>query len=141
MAAVIIREKDVERLGHTLLKEVYDFLNDEYILTEFEDMKKEKENFLKNLIVIKFRNDNYSVKNQKNSWSITYKKFDESKYEEEIKILKHEIKNERIDIKVVFDVLKRLELDDEIAGDLYYKKEAFLNLYQVIDTDYIFLEN
>ena len=52
MAAVIIRKKDVERLGHTLLKEVYDFLHDEYILTEFEDMKKEKEKFLRNLVLI-----------------------------------------------------------------------------------------
>ena len=31
MAAVIVRKKDVERLGKELLKEVYDFLHDEYI--------------------------------------------------------------------------------------------------------------
>ena len=41
MAAVIIRKKDVERLG----KEVYDFLHDDYILTNFEEMKIEQEKF------------------------------------------------------------------------------------------------
>ena len=35
MAAVIIRRKDVERLGHTLLKDLYEFFNNEYILTNF----------------------------------------------------------------------------------------------------------
>ena len=45
MAAVIIRKKEVERLGKELLKDVYDFLHDEYILSTFEEMKEEKKNF------------------------------------------------------------------------------------------------
>ena len=45
MAAVIIRKKDVEKLGRKLIKEVYDFLHDEYILSTFEEMKEEKKNF------------------------------------------------------------------------------------------------
>ena len=44
MAAVIIRKKDVERLGKELVKEVYEFLHDEYILSTFEEMKEEKKN-------------------------------------------------------------------------------------------------
>ena len=49
MAAIIIRKKDVERLGKKLLKEVYDFLHNDYILSTFEEMKKEQKKFLKNL--------------------------------------------------------------------------------------------
>ena len=49
MTAVIIKQKDVERLGKEVLKEMNDFLHDEYILSEFEEMKKEQEKFLKNL--------------------------------------------------------------------------------------------
>ena len=45
MAAVIIRKKDVERLGHTLLKDLYEFFSNEYILTNFEEMKIEQKNF------------------------------------------------------------------------------------------------
>ena len=43
MAAVIIRKKDLKNLGRKLMKEVYKFLHDEYILT-FEEMKVEKDN-------------------------------------------------------------------------------------------------
>ena len=39
MAAVIIRQKDVKRLASTLLKEMFGFLHDEYILSEFKEMK------------------------------------------------------------------------------------------------------
>ena len=39
MAAVIIRQKDAKRLGKELINEMFDFLHDEYILTEFEYMK------------------------------------------------------------------------------------------------------
>ena len=49
MAAVIITQKDVNRLAKELLKEIFDFLHDEYIITNFEEMKKEQEKFLKNL--------------------------------------------------------------------------------------------
>ena len=47
MAAVIIRKKEVERLGKEILNEVYEFLHDEYILSNFEDMKLQKQNFFK----------------------------------------------------------------------------------------------
>ena len=45
MAAVIIRKKDVERLGKELVKEVFEFLHDEYILSNFEEMKEEQKKF------------------------------------------------------------------------------------------------
>ena len=38
MAAVIIRKSDVERLGKKLMKEVNDFLHDEYIISTFPEM-------------------------------------------------------------------------------------------------------
>ena len=39
MTAVIIWKKDLDRLSRTLLKETFDFLHDEYILSNFEEMK------------------------------------------------------------------------------------------------------
>ena len=42
MAAVIITQNDLNRLAKTLLKAVYDFLHDEYILSTFEQMKEEQ---------------------------------------------------------------------------------------------------
>ena len=51
MAAVIIRQKDLERLGKELLKEMFYFLHDEYILTKFKQMKAEQEKFLEKLVL------------------------------------------------------------------------------------------
>ena len=49
MAAVIFRKKDVDRIGKELLKEMFEFLHDEYILTEFKEMKEVQKEFLENL--------------------------------------------------------------------------------------------
>ena len=49
MTAIIIKQKDIKRLGKELIKEMNDFLHDEYILSESEEMKKEQEKFLENL--------------------------------------------------------------------------------------------
>ena len=49
MAAVIIRQKDLKRLASTLLKEMFEFLHDEYILSEFKEMKEVQKEFLENL--------------------------------------------------------------------------------------------
>ena len=51
MAAVIIKQKDVERLGKELLNEMFEFLHDEYILTNFEEIKEVKKEFLNKLIL------------------------------------------------------------------------------------------
>ena len=55
MAAVIIRKKDVEQLGKELIKKVFDFLHDEYILKNFIEMKEVKNNFLKDLVYKKLK--------------------------------------------------------------------------------------
>ena len=54
MAAVIIRKKDLESLGRKLMKEVYKFLHDEYILS-FEEMKLEKEKLKKILFYLNLK--------------------------------------------------------------------------------------
>ena len=49
MAAVIIRKKDVERIGKEVLNEMFNFLHKEYILTEFKEMQDVQKEFLINL--------------------------------------------------------------------------------------------
>ena len=138
MAAVIIRKKDVERLGRKLMKEVYEFLHDEYILNNFSEMKLEKQRLEKDLVLFKFESVNYTIVQKENSWSIKYEDFDKSKHEKELKI---EIKNESLDIRLVFKVLNRLKLDNEIDEDLFHKTQAFLNIFEVFDSNYSYLED
>ena len=49
MEKLIIIKKDIENLGRKLMKEVYKFLHDEYILT-FKEMKVEKDKLKKILL-------------------------------------------------------------------------------------------
>ena len=138
MAAVIIRKKDLERLGRKVIKEVYKFLHDEYILNNFSEMKLEKQRLEKDLVLFKFESVNYTIVQKENSWSIKYEDFDKSKHEKELKI---EIKNESLDIRLVFKVINRLKLDNEIDEDLFHKTLAFLNIFKVFDSDHSYLED
>ena len=140
MAAVIIRKKDLESLGRKLMKEVYKFLHDEYILS-FEEMKLEKERLEKDLVVFNFKSFNYTTVQKGNSWSITYEDFDKSKHEEELKNIEDKIENESLDINLIFKVLNRLKLVMEMDEDLYFKTHAFINIFKVFDSDYSYLED
>ena len=44
MAAIIIRKQDLVNLGRKLMKEVYEHVNDSYMLT-FDEVKKTKKDF------------------------------------------------------------------------------------------------
>ena len=139
MAAVKIEKKDVEKLGKDLLKEVFDFFHDEYIMNNFLEMKLQKQKFLKYLIYKEFEGYNATVVKRGNSLELEYDDYDENKFEEDLKCLTDKVKNGSIDIEVIFQSLNDLDLDMEIDEDLFFKIKAFLNLYQVIDSDYSYL--
>ena len=141
MAAVIIRKKDVERFGKELVKKIFEFLHDEYILSNYEEMKEVQKKFLRNLVLHYFRSFNFTEIQKGRTWRIKYDKLDENKFEEELKCVKDEIKNGSLNTFVIFKSLNNLEFDMGINEDLYFKTKAFLNLYNVIDSDYRYLEN
>ena len=115
MAAVIIRKKDVERLGKELVKEVFEFLHDEYILSNFEEMKEEQKKFLRNLVYKEFRNYHSTVKQRGNSWEVEYEDYDESKFDDDLKCVTDKVKNGSINTSVIFETLNDLDLDMEIT--------------------------
>ena len=118
MAAVIIRKKDILRLGHELLKEIYYFLHDENILTRFEEMKEVQKNFLKIL----------------DSNHITI-----FKKEGEIKFCI--MLDEGKDIQGIYNTLRSINFSMKIDEDLYYKKMAFLDIYRVFEVSYAYLDD
>ena len=67
MAAVIIKQKDVKRLGEEVLSEMFNFLHDEYILTEFKEMKEVQKEFLENLALnhVKTLHRQYKITKEK----------------------------------------------------------------------------
>lgn len=126
MEDIIIKKKDLENLGRKLMKEIYKFLHDEYILT-FEEMKVEKDKLEKYLIEFYF------------------KIFDESKYESEyenyLKAIEGRIEDESLDIHLIYEVLDIIKLDSEIGEDLFCKKKAFEYIYLVFDFYHKYLKD
>ena len=141
MAAVIIRSKDVKRLAKELVKEIFDFLHDEYYLTTFPEMEVLKEKFLRDLVLKKFRYFNVTKIIKQYSFEFKYEEFDESKFDEELKRVKEEIKNGTLNTEVIFNTLLDLNLEMEINEDLFFKHKSFLDIYKVFKTGYTYLED
>ena len=128
MEDIIIKKKDLENLGRKLMKEVYKFLHDEYILT-FEEMKVEKDKIEKYLVTFYLRKiykiDNFLFEKSK------YEKYnkeleDESKYKEYLKEIENKIEDESLNIDIIFEVLDLINLEFEIDEDLFDKKKHFV---------------
>ena len=127
MEDIIIRKKDLENFGKKLMKEVYKFLHDEYILS-FEEMKVEKDKIEKYLI--KFYLTNLMFDENK------YKKYqevieDEIKYKKYLKEIEDKIEEESLDIHLIFKVLDIIELEFEIDEDLFDKKSIYIYLFSI----------
>ena len=145
MAAVIIRQKDVDRLAKELLKEIFDFLHDEYILSNFEEMKIAQEVFLRNLVFNHFKTLHRQQKITEEKLdelaepfrNILFKPFEKIVYDP--KFVKDAMEDNGVDTKGIYHTLLKLKLDSEIDGDLYFKTIAFLDIYKVIKVSYSYL--
>ena len=130
---LVIKKKDIIKLGKDLIKEVYEFLNNKYFKETFpEEMSKTTKTFNNYLVQRVFGNRDRSIESDI---------YGESTYEEYLESVIKMIKDERLDIEIVYETLKNLDLDMEIHEDLYFKNRSFLNLYSVFDIDYTYLED
>ena len=130
---LVIKKKDIIKMGKDLIKEVYEFLNDDFFKETFpEEINKTAKTFNNYLVQRVFGNRDCSIESDI---------YGESTYEEDLESVIKMIKDERLDIEIVYETLKNLDLDMEIHEDLYFKNRAFLNLYSVFDIDYTYLED
>ena len=141
MVAVIIKQKDVKRLGKELLNEMFDFLHDEYILTEFKEMKEVKKEFLNNLILnhINTLHRKFEITEEKRKELFELITCEKS-FPEEMELKVNSMKDDGIDTEGIYHTLNKLKLDMEIDEDLYYKTKAFLDIFRVFESAYIYLE-
>ena len=68
-------------------------------------------------------------------------KLDQEKFDESVNRLKEKYESGNLDSEEIYHILTGIKLDDEIDGDLYFKKEAYLHLFQVLFVDFTYLEN
>ena len=145
MAAVIIRQKDVKRLASTLLKEMFDFLHDEYILSEFKEMKEVQKEFLNSICVNHINTLHKQNKITKEKREKLIKPFlnngESIKVLYNSKLVEDAMKDEGIDTEGIYQTLNKLKLDMEIDEDFYYKTKAFLDIFRVFESGYSYLED
>ena len=150
MADLVIRKKDIENLGKKTMKEVYEFLNDDNILTAFIEMEKEKEK-LNNSLFDCFLRMIYNIADIADSDDSD--DYTERQYEEYIKHLDNKsnynivlnkmiskIEDESLDIEIIYKILEKINLEFEIDEDLFVKKKAFIYLYTIyyLYADYLY---
>ena len=142
MAAVIINQKDLKRLGKELLKEMYDFLHDEYILTKFEEMKKVQEKFLEKLALNHINTLHRQLKITDEKRKELAKPFEDSfkKVEYDSNLVKDAMEGDGVDTKGIYHTLISLNLGMVKDEDLCFKTLAFLDIFRVFDVDYIYLD-
>ena len=146
MAAVIIRKKNLDRLGRTLLKETFDFLHDEYILSKFEEMKLTQEIFLNSIclehIETLFKSKFITEEKRGELFKpFFYSKLENGKLYHDKDLVKKVMEDEKIDTEGIYKTLIKLRLDMEIDEDLYYKTKAFLDIFRVFDVGYMYLDD
>ena len=150
MSSVIIKEKDLERLGKKLMKEFYDHIHDDYFLTEFDEVKLKRKYYDENLTeeFLSF----YSHKEKK----IRNLYFDNKRYEDLVEMntedlfkkIEGEIKDETLDYKLIFNFIDQMDIklniskgiDHDIDEDLFYMKKAFIHIYKVFHYYNYYLE-
>ena len=140
MAAVIIKQNDVKRLGKELINEMFEFLHDEHILTKFSHMKEVQKEFLKNLAFnhINTLHRQYKIfKIDKNSSDLEKK----VRVEYDTNLVKDAMEDNGIDTEGIYHTLLTLNLSKEIYKDLYFKTKAFLDIFRVFEISYMYLED
>ena len=161
MDEVVIKKKDVDRLAKELLKEIFDFLHDEYILNSFTEMKIEQKKFLNNLVsnhISTLKRQSKITEEQRTELvKPLFNKFidyklrssrDEEYFSKLVKdeeyfskLVKDAMKDDGIDTEGIYLTLNDLNFYDDIECNLYFKKESFLDIFRVFDIGYTYLKD
>ena len=133
MSCVIIFKKDIEKLGNKVLKKVYNILYDEDLLNLYEDIKIAKYYWNKNLVKI-FKD--FHKKDEVHFECLYFKKIsyldlDNLPHDKLLKKIEEQIKNDNIDLEIIFNILNKIKIHNEIDEDLVYNLKVFTSLYKV----------
>ena len=133
MDEVVIKKKDVDRLAKKILKNIFDFFHNEYIINNFEKMKLEKQKFLNNLAY-----SHILYLNKKGEINELHKQFLESffnkkEFEYTSKLVDEAMKDDGIDTSGIYFTLNDLDLEEEIDDDLIVNEDLFLDIFRVFE--------
>ena len=66
-------------------------------------------------------------------------KLDQEKFDESVNRLKDKYESESLNLEEMYHIFVKIKLDDEIDGDLYFKKESYLDLFIVLYSSHSYL--
>ena len=151
MSSCIIKEKDLERLGKKLMKEFYDHIHDDYLLTEFDEVKLKRKYYDENLTEKFLSFYEHEEKKIRNLYfdNKRYEDLVEMKTEDLLKKIEGEIKDETLDYKLIYQFLDQMDIklkiskdiDFEIDEDLFCMKKAFIKMFEIFHYDNYYLED
>ena len=68
-------------------------------------------------------------------------KLDQKKFDDSVNRLKDKFESGSLNIEEIYHILLEIKLDEEIDGDLYFKKESYLDIFRVLFVGYYQLED
>ena len=68
-------------------------------------------------------------------------KLDQKKFDDSVNRLKDKFESGSLNIEEIYHILLEINLDEEIDGDLYFKKESYLDIFRVLFVNYMDLED
>ena len=66
---------------------------------------------------------------------------DREEFDRNVNRLKEKYESESLNIEEMYDIFNRIYLDEEIDGDLFFKKESYKNLFKVLSYGHSYLED
>lgn len=119
MSAVILNRKDLEKLGRKVMKDLFGLSDD-------SSLREKKDEILKSLVYYKF---------EFFSEHVCGVKYNESRFEKDLEQITNSIKEEKLDLKLIYDSLSSIEfnLKSYVSEypDVFDDINAFLKIYEV----------
>ena len=150
MSSVVIFKNDLDYLGKILMKEFYHQIHEDYFLKEFEEVRLKRKYYDENLTKEFLSFYENQEKNIKSLYfdNKRYKDLVEMKTEDLLKKIETKIKDETLNVNIIFEFFERMDkkleinkdIDFEIDEDLFCMKKKFINIYNVFHYDYKELE-
>ena len=152
MSACVIFKKDLDNLARKLMKEFYYHIHEDYLLKEFEEVRLKRKYYDENLTkeFLSFHKDKERKENIEFLYfdNKRYKDLVEMKTEDLLKKIETKIKDETLNVNIIFKFFERMnkkleinkDIDFEIDEDLFCMKKKFINIYNVFHYDYKELE-
>ena len=150
MSSVVIFKNDLDYLGKILMKEFYHQIHEDYFLKEFEEVRLKRKYYDENLTKEFLSFYENQEKNIKSLYfdNKRYKDLVEMKTEDLFKKIETKIKDETLNVNIIFEFFERMDkkleinkdIDFEIDEDLFFMMKKFINIYNVFHYDYKELE-